>query len=116
LTAKFLGFQYIAFGFFSQNQGGFKDVELVIPAGDFYGVLRIEQEASPSDFGISELSTVREASDNSLLEQITGTDKKATLSFDGVSFILQGLIDTSKITEGQKYEFSAELRSLNLNA
>jgi len=115
LTKKFKGFNSIGFAFMSQDQGGFKDVELIQPLGDYYGILRIEQEASPSDFGISELSTVREAPENSLLKQSTGNEVKADLQWNGTSFSLQGDIDTSKIKEGQKYEFSAELRLLNLD-
>ncbi len=114
-TEKFKGFKPIGFAFMSQAQGGFKDVQLIQPLGDYYGILRIEQEASPSDFGISELSTVREAPENGLLKQSTGNEVKADLQWNGTSFSLQGDIDTSKIKEGQKYEFSAELRLLNLD-
>ena len=114
-TEFFLRPQSIGFGFSSQDQGGFKDVELVVPAGNYYAILRMEDENAPSDFNINELSTVREAPENNLLSQITGTDKKASLSFDGDNFIVQGVIDTSRVKEGENYKFSAELRTNNLD-
>jgi hypothetical protein len=114
-TEKFAGFQRIGFAFNSQNQGGFKDVVLTLATSDYYGILRIEPENAPSDFSINELSTVREAPEGNFLTQVTGTEKKANLVFAGGNFILQGLVDTSQITEGQNYKLSAELRSLNLD-
>lgn len=114
ITEKFKGFSYIGFGFMSQDQGGFKDVELSLPSSDFYGVLRVEPEESSSDFSMNELNTEIENTDNSLLEQITGTENKASLSWDGTSFIIQGLIDTDKTVDGEEYKFSAELRSKDL--
>ena len=64
--------------------------------------------------GVSVLKTDIEAPRTSLLKQISGDEKKAVLSFDGTNFILQGLVDTSKVENGQNYRFSAELRTKNL--
>ena len=113
-TIIFNNFQKIGFSFQSQDQGGFKNVNLTNPAGDFYGVLRMEVENSPNDFGISELSTLREAPINSILKQSTSDERKATLSWNGNSFVLQGEVDTNKIDLGQRYKFSALLRQKNL--
>jgi len=113
-TARFLGFQNIGFSFMSQVDGGFKDVDLIQPLGDYYGELRIEPKNSSSDLGVSVLKTDIEAPRTSLLKQISGDEKKAVLSFDGTNFILQGLVDTSKVENGQNYRFSAELRTKNL--
>jgi len=113
-TSKFMGFNSIGFGFFSQNQGGFKDVVLTKPTGDYYGILRMETLDAPTDFNINELSTEIEAPDNNLLTQITGDIKKSTLSYDGTNFIVQGLVDTSLFNDGEKYRFSAELRTKDL--
>ena len=114
LLSKFKGFNSIGFSFMSQDQGGFKNVVLTKPEGDYYGILRIEPEESQSDFGINELSTVNEAPEGNFLKQITGDKKLSLLSWDGTSFILQGEVDTSRVEEGQKYKLSAELRQLNL--
>lgn len=113
-TEKFLGQQHIAFGFMSQTSGGFKNVILESPNADFYGILRMENVNSPSDFGISELSSLIEAPQNSQLKQLTGLVRKASLSWDGVNFILQGQVDTSTTSIGEDYKFSAEIRSKNL--
>jgi hypothetical protein len=115
ITEKFTGFQRYGFAFASQNQGGFKNVIISVPTGDYYGILRMENEDSLTDFNINELSTVREAPEGSLLKQITGTERKALLSWDGSAFVLQGEIDTENLNEGEKYKFSAELRTLNLD-
>jgi len=114
LTKKFKGFRSLGFAFMSQAQGGFKDVVLAQPLGDYYGELRIEPKNSSSDLGISVLKTDIEAPRTSLLKQISGNEKKAVLNFDGTNFILQGLVDTSKVENGQNYRFSAELRTKNL--
>lgn len=113
-TEKFMGLQRIAFTFLSQNQGGFKDVELTLPDSYYYGILRIETNDSPTDNAISELSTIIEAPENSLLKQITGTSRLATLSYDGNSFYIQGLVETSLINEGDDYKFSGLLRLKDL--
>jgi len=110
----FKGYNHIGFSFYSQDQGGFKDVNLTQAGGDFYGILRIESENASTDFNISELSTVNEAPEDNLLKQITGDEKKATISWDGTSFVIQGLVETDKIEEGEKYKLSAEIRQLNL--
>jgi hypothetical protein len=114
LTQKFKGFQNIGFSFFSQDLGGFKDVNLTKPEGNFYSIIRIEPKNSQSDNTINEISTLIEAPENNLLTQITGDEKKATLSYNGSQFICQCLIDTSNLESGQEYDFSTELRLLNL--
>jgi hypothetical protein len=114
VTEKFNRFCNIGFGFMSQDNGGFKDVVLTLPSSDYYGILRMETKDSSSDFGISELSTLYEAPDGNSLTQITGGDKKATLSWDGASFIIQGEIDTDVVNDGEEYNFSGELRKKNL--
>ena len=116
LTEKFASFQSIGFSFMSQDQGGFKDVVLTKADGDFYAILRIDEENTQVDTSINELSTIIEAPENNLLTQIIGDEKKAILSYDGFKFIVQGLIDTSRIKDGITYKFSAELRNLNLEA
>jgi hypothetical protein len=114
LTEKFNGLKSLGFAFFSQDQGGFKDVVLSFPNSDYYGVLRMETKNSPSDFAISELNTEIVNTDSSLLKQITGDENKATLSFDGTDFIIQGLVNTDNITQGEEYKFSALLRRKDL--
>jgi hypothetical protein len=113
-TLKFVGLQNIGFGFISQSLGGFKDVVINVPAGDYYGVLKIDAKEAQSDNGINELSTKNEAPEGNLLTQITGDLKLATLNYVAPNFILQGLVNTSRLTSGQDYVFSAELRLLNL--
>ena len=114
-TLKFKGFNPIGFGFMSQAEGGFKDVVLSKPEGEYYAILRIDEENTQVDTSINELSTLIEAPENNLLTQISGDDKKAILSYDGAKFIVQGLINTSKIKKGVTYKFSSELRSINLD-
>jgi hypothetical protein len=116
LTEKFKGFQNIGFSFFSQDQGGFKDVNLTKPEGNFYSIIRIEPKKSQSDNTINEISTLIEAPENNLLTQITGDEKKATLSYNGLEFICQCLVETSKIKKGESYDISSELRPLNLES
>lgn len=113
-TVKFIGVQFIGFSFFSQDQGGFKDVVLSMPTSDFYAVLRMETDESSSDFGMNEINTEVENTVDSLLKQISGIENKAKLSFDGTDFIVQALINTDKIVDGEKYKFSAELRRKSL--
>ena len=113
-TEKFLGFNHLGFSFMSQAQGGFKDVVLTQASNDYYGILRIDEENAQTDNSISELSTLYEAPENNLLEQIDGTEKKAILSYDGTKFVLQGKVDTSNIDDSITYRFSAELRNRNL--
>ena len=55
LTEKFAKAQSIGFSFNSQSDGGFKDVKLINPSGDYYGILRILPENSPSDQSMIEL-------------------------------------------------------------
>ncbi|PHR23618.1 MAG: hypothetical protein COA36_16945 [Desulfotalea sp.] len=113
-TEKFIGAQHIGFSFISQTNGGFKDVILVDPSVDYYGILRMEPVDSPSDFGISELSTLITAPTNSALKQITPGLNRSFISWDGTSFFLQGLINTNNINIGSAYKFSALLRSRDL--
>jgi hypothetical protein len=113
-TEKFVRPQRIGFAYSSLDNSGFTNVDLTLPTSNYYGILRIETEDSPSDFAISELSTDIEAPESSLLKQITGDERKSTLAYDGTSFILQGLIETSKVTEGENYKFSGELRLRDL--
>ena len=113
-TEKFHSYQKIGFAFMSQDLGGFKDVLLTKPEGDFYSILRIDPKESQSDFTNNEISTFIEAPQNNLLKQITGDVKKATLSYDGNNFIAQCLVETSLVEKGQNYDFSTELRPLKL--
>jgi hypothetical protein len=114
-TQKFNGFQQIGFGFHSQDNGGFKDVVLIEPAGDFYGILRMDKENSPSDFGINELSTLNEAPEVNLLTNVESlTEKKALLTLSEDKITIHGLIDTSQLEEGANYRFGAELRQLDI--
>lgn len=114
VTEKFKGFTSIGFSFMSQDQGGFKDVKLIKPEGDFYTEMRIEPKESQSDFSDNRISSLIEAPDNNLLTEITGSIKKATLSYDGLSFIGQCLVDTTKLKGGENYDLSAEIRPINL--
>jgi len=118
LTSKFKGFQNIGFSFFSQDQGGFKDVVLSRPDGDFYSIIRIEPKNSQSDNVINEISSLIEAPENNLLTQITGDSKLATLEYDSINerFVCKCLVDTSQIQSGQEYDFSTEIRPRNLES
>jgi hypothetical protein len=100
----------------SQDQGGFKDVFLTKPEGEFYSIVRIEPKESQSDYANNEISTFIEAPENNLLTQITGDVKKATLSYANGQFITQCLVDTTQLSNGQDYDFSTELRPLNLES
>lgn len=111
---QFNNFKNIGFGFMSQAVGGFKDVELTLPSSDFYAVLRMQEKLGGSDNGKSTINTEIENTTDSLLKQISGTDNMLKLSFDGSDFILQCLIQTDKIVEGQDYDFSALLRRKSL--
>ena len=116
LTEKFKGFQSIGFSFMSQDQGGFKDVELTAPNDEFYSIIRIEPKNSQSDNVINEISSMIEAPVNNLLTQITGDSKLSTLEYDSINerFICKCLVDTSQIKSGQEYDFSTEIRPRNL--
>ena len=118
VTKKFKGFQNISFGFHSQADGGFKDVVLSRPDGDYYSIIRIEPKNSQSDNVINEISSMIEAPENNLLTQITGDSKLATLEYDSINerFICKCLVDTSQIQSGQEYDFSTEIRPRNLEA
>ena len=118
VTKKFKGFQNISFGFHSQADGGFKDVVLSRPDGDYYSIIRIEPKNSQSDNVINEISSMIEAPENNLLTQITGEEKLATLEYDSINerFICKCLVDTSQIQSGQEYDFSTEIRPRNLEA
>lgn len=113
-TKKFIGVNHIGFSFLSQSGGGFKDVVLSNPSSGYYAALRIEAKDSPSDFGMSEINTIIENTDTSLLKKITGEENKATLSFDGTNFIIQALVNTDQITDGEEYKFSSLLRRKDL--
>ena len=117
-TKKFKGFQNISFGFHSQADGGFKDVVLSRPDGDYYSIIRIEPKNSQSDNVINEISSLIEAPENNILTQITGDEKLATLEYDSINerFICKCLVDTSQIQSGQEYDFSTEIRPRNLEA
>ena len=67
-----------------------------------------------NDAVANELNTEVINTDDSLLKQITGDENKALLSFDGTNFIIQGLINTDNVVEGENYRFSAELRKRDL--
>lgn len=110
VTQQFIGPKSIGFAFLSQTQGGFRNVAIIDPEADYYTILRIEEENNPSDQDISELSSLIEAPTTSLLEQLTGTERKAILSWDGTKFVSQGRFDTTQINLGQRYKLSAELR------
>ena len=76
----------------------------------YYGILRMETINSQNDAGISELSSIIEAPLSSLLMQETGSIRLATLIASGGGIELSGLIDTSLITLGTTYKYSAEIR------
>jgi|GEM_PF-5489895 len=114
LTEKFKGFSEIGFSFMSQDQGGFKGVNLTSPQNEFYSEMRIDPKESQSDFTDSRISSHISAPANGILQQITANENKATLSWDGTNFIAQCLIDTTQVTKGSEYDFSAELRPLDL--
>jgi len=116
LTAKFRNFQSIGFSYLSQASGGFKDIFITRPEGDFYSIISIEPKESQSDFTSNRISTLIEAPENNLLKQITGDVKKASLEYDAINevFIAKCLIETSLVEQGQEYDISAELRPINL--
>ena len=114
VTEKFKGLQNIGFSFFSQDDGGFKDVELTAPQDQFYTEIRIEPKDSQSDLTDTRISSHLESPQNNLLTQITGNEIKASLSWDGESFIGQCLVDTTQMQQGQDYNISAEIRPLDL--
>jgi hypothetical protein len=113
-TNVFRGFKSLGFAFLSQNEGGFRDVNLTRADGDYYVEHRIDPKESQSDFADNRISSHIEAAESGILTQITGDVKKATLSFDGTKFVGQCLIDTDLLENGQDYDFSAELRPLDL--
>lgn len=115
-TNKFKGLNNIGFGFMSQDNGGFKDVDLTLPESSFYVEMKIDSKESQSDFSNSRISSHIEAPQSSLLKQITGLSRKATLAYDGTSFFGRCLIETDLIKKGQDYDLSAELRPLDLEA
>jgi hypothetical protein len=104
---KFLGASSIGFCFFSQDQGGFKNVILTKPDADFYGILRLDPENSSVDGSITESSTLRGSKSNSLLSP-------SVLNWNGTSFIISATIDTDLIEEGETYKQSVEIRSKNI--
>lgn len=110
-TTKFLGEQAIGFGMFSQDLGGFKDVDITIPADDFWGTVKIETENSNSDNGLYELSTIYEGNSSNLLEN---TNNLASLDWDGTSFYVSALVNTDLITSGQTYKLSSEIGAKDL--
>ena len=114
LTEKFLGAQAIGFSFYSQNDGGFKDVVITQASNDYYTEIRVEPKDAQSDFTSTRISSHLEAPQGNLLTQISGDIPKASLSWDGSSFIGQCLVDTTQIEQGEDYVFSAELRPLDL--
>jgi hypothetical protein len=116
LTEKFKGFSNIGFGFHSQAGGGFKDVNLTAPNNQFYAEIRIEPKESQSDFTDSRISSYISAPSNGLLTEITDNNNKANLEFDPINevFVASCLIDTKQVTKGSNYDFSAELRPLDL--
>jgi hypothetical protein len=123
-TEKFKGLCSIGFSFNSQSIGGFKDVELTRPDSDYYGIIRIEPENSGSDFGIYEISSLKDDDDKALRPYPDGnllinpsdlsSERFALLQWDGTQFVIQAKIDTDQITQGQKYKLSAEIRSKDL--
>lgn len=113
-TKKFIGVNNIGFSLLSQSGGGFKDVKLTDPSTGYYGVIRMEPKDSPSDFGISEINTEIVNTDSSLLKKITGDENRASLNFDGTDFIIQCLVETDNIIEGEEYKFSSLLRRKDL--
>tara|TARA_R110000787_G_scaffold7178_2_gene24695 strand:+ start:366 stop:4184 length:3819 start_codon:yes stop_codon:yes gene_type:complete len=114
LTQKFKGFSSVGFGFHSQSQGGFKDVALTSPQDQYCIEMRIEPKEAQSDFSDNRISSFIEAPQGSLLKEITANNNKATLSYDGTSFIGQCLIETSLVKNKTQYDLSAELRPLDL--
>ena len=100
----------------SQDLGGFKNVKLTKPDGQYYVEMRIDPKESQSDFSDNRISSDIEAPEQNLLKQITGTSKLATLQWDNTSFVGQCLVETSLIKAGAEYDLSAELRPLNLEA
>ena len=98
------------------NEGGFKNVKLTSPQNEFYSEIRIEPKESQSDFTDSRISSYISAPSNGVLTEIAPNDNKATLEFDPINefFVVKCLIDTSQVKAGGDYDFSAELRPLNL--
>jgi hypothetical protein len=113
-TEKFIGYKSLGFGFISQTSGGFKDVVLTLPTSDYYGVIRAELKDGSSDFGKNSINTLINNTENSLLKEITGTDIRATLQWDGTSFIVQCLVRTENLIEGESYFISSLLRFKDL--
>lgn len=115
---KFKREQHIGFSFMSQNLGGFKNVNLTQPQSDFYVEMRIDPKESKTDLSNSRISSHLEAPKSNLLNSIPDTiidgTNKALLTWDGTSFRGQCLVDTTKVKNGQQYDFSAEIRPINL--
>ena len=109
-TLGFKGVQQYGFGFMSQGLGGFKDVVLVKPSADYYGILRILPALAPRDEAKTELSSLREASEDNLLIQITGNTVNSLLSWDGTKFIVQGIINQIVLDPTTRYKLSAEIK------
>jgi hypothetical protein len=116
-TKKFIGDNSIGFSFLSQTDGGFKNVELIQPNGSFYTELRIDPKESQSDFSDNRISSIIEApsgtSLTSIPDTITTGENLARLEYDGVSFTGRCLVNTDTLT-GKNYDFSAEIRPINL--
>ena len=109
-TLGFKGVRQYGFGVMSQGLGGFKDVALVQPSADYYGILRALPFDAPSDASITELSSIREASTDNLLIQITGDTVNSLLSWDGDKFIVQGIVNQAVLDPNTRYKLSAEIK------
>ena len=113
-TKKFNGARNIGFSFMSQNNGGFKNVDIVVPTADYYGIVRIEPNLNPADNGKQELSTDIEGKSGNLLKQVEGNQLVSDLQYDGDVFYLSALINTSKVKSGQDYDISGQIGLKNL--
>ena len=111
VTQKFLGAQAIGFGFQSQSEGGFQNVSLALPSGDFWGAIRIETEESGSDNGLFELSTDIEGDINNLLKQPDATNPliQSVFGLTTTSITVTAQVNTALVSAGQNYKLSAEI-------
>ena len=111
VTQKFLGAQSIGFGFQSQSEGGFQNVSLALPGGDFWGAVRIEPTESGSDNGLFELSTDIEGNSSNLLKQPddTNPDILSVFGLTSTSITVTAQVNTALVTAGQNYKLSAEI-------
>lgn len=85
-------------------------------AANYYGIIRIEEVNSPTDFGISEISTMIEAPNNSRLKQFSGSLRKADIAVVGTNYVVKCLVDTSLTQLGTTYKISAEIRHKTLDS